>query len=435
VGVGILPNEDLKTHVDELISIISDNAEIKVTEEEITSELEKFLEYGVPIDQAKQTILKKFSSGNVSIPSNLKRMLIADLIPDQKSVKILAQVVSINPKEIIVKGETRQIYYGILQDESGTVSFTSWKEIDVEKGDVIEISNAYTGEWRGAVQLNIGDRITVEKKESDALPKDAFKPKKKQIKDLHSGIGSVDVKGVIIEFESREVEVNDEKKKVYSGVLGDETGKIPITCWSDFKLKKGDTVQITGGYVKNWKGIPQLTFDDKATVKKQKKAILIDDVPVRAIEMYKLVEQPGVYDISVEGTVTIIQSGSGFILRCPDCNRVLFNGECRVHGNVEGVADLRIKCIVDDGTGSVSAIFDRALTEKLIGKNLEECKEMSPDVLVDTILSSVYAHRVNLRGNALIDNFGTTFIVKNADFIEKDVLSEASNLASELEEL
>ena len=63
-------------------------------------------------------------------------------------------------------------------------------------------------------------------------------------------------------------------------------------------------------------------------------------------------------------------------MRCPECNRALQENECSVHGNVDGVEDLRIKLIVDDGTGVVSGIFDKSLTEKILGKTYDELKKI-----------------------------------------------------------
>ncbi len=116
------------------------------------------MEYGVPIDQAKQTIIKKFGGAIVFTGSSSKsseRTLISDFKPNQTSVKILGHVIAINPKDITVKGENRKIFYGILGDESGTIQFTSWKDLEVEKGDVVEISNAYTREWQGSCTIKL----------------------------------------------------------------------------------------------------------------------------------------------------------------------------------------------------------------------------------------------------------------------------------------
>ncbi|UCB58536.1 MAG: hypothetical protein JSV67_08015 [Thermoplasmatales archaeon] len=428
---------NLKTHVDDIINALKDDSKGEVSREELEKELEKFIEYGVPIEQAKQTLIKKFGGLAVltsSTPS--ERTLISELKPNQSSVKLLGHVIAINPKEVTVKGENRTIYYGILGDESGTIPFTSWGTLDVEKGDVIEISNAYTREWQGAVQLNLGDRVSVEKTEKDRLPKSAFEPKKVKLKDLRSGMGKVDLTARVLEISARDTDVNGETKKVFSGVIADQTGKAQFTSWHDFMIKEGDVLRINGGYIKAWKGIPQLTFDSTAIVKKlDKSKIKKDDLEVNQMLLHELIEKRGALDIQVEGTVIDIRPGSGFIHRCPECKRVIQNDECNLHGQVKGLLDLRIKLVVDDGTGAVGSILNRDITEKILGKTLTDVKNMTQEDILEKINNKLFAKTIILRGNALGDDFGTTLIVREAKLAEINVVEEAEKIVNELEEL
>ena len=432
-----MTEEDLESHVEDILNALKDLKE-DVSKEELEKELEKFMEYGVPIDQAKQTIIKKFG-GSVkfdSSPTSSERTLIADLESNERSVNLLGHVIAINPKEITVKGENRQIFYGILGDESGTIPFTAWNDIEVEKGDVIEISNAYTREWQGEPQLNFGDRVSIKKTDAERLPKSAFEPKEFKMGDLKSGLGRVEVTARVLELTERETEVDGEKKNVFSGVIGDETGKTQFTSWHDFKIKEGDVLKISGGYVKTWKGIPQLTFDEKASVKKlDKSRIPKDKIKTDKMPLHMLVEKRGALDVEVEGTIIEIRPGSGFIIRCPECNRVLQNDECTIHGKVDGKPDLRIKLIVDDGTGAINSILNQKLTEKILGKTLEECKKMNDDDLINEMNKQLFARRINMKGNALGDDFGTTFIPKNAELIDVKMKEEAEKLSDELGDL
>ncbi|OGS40732.1 MAG: hypothetical protein A3K77_04435, partial [Euryarchaeota archaeon RBG_13_31_8] len=354
-----------------------------------------------------------------------------------RSVNLLCRLITVNPKEITVKGDNRKIFYGILGDESGTISFTAWSsEFDFEKGDVVEISNAYTRQWQNGIQLNLGDQARVIKTDKDKLPESALKPRELKVKDLHSGIGAVDITVRITEINSRETETNGVTKKVFSGIIADGTGKAQFTSWHDFKLKDGDVLRITGGYVKSWKGIPQLTFDEKATVKKlDKNKIQKKDLQVSKMPIYTLVERGGAVDIEIEATVLEIRPGSGVIMRCPQCNRTLQNNECSVHGKVEGKIDLRLKLVVDDGTGSVSSVLNKELTEKLLGKTLEECKSMDENELLNDINKTLFTQRVSLRGNALGDEFGTNIIAKDVKLVDFDTKDDAEKLIKEIEEL
>jgi len=415
-----MATEDLKTHIEELLNILGD----KVTAEELEKEFRRFLEYGVPIEQAKKTLLKKHG-----VSSNYQdRTLIVDLQPNEKNVHILAEVLSINKKHATVRGKTREIYYGLLRDESGTIPFTAWKDLEIEKGDVIEVTNAYTREWQGNVQLNFGDRVKIEKKEME-IP--TSEPKSYKIKDLHPGIGSVELEGVILEVERRNVDVNGEEKTVFSGIIGDETGKTPFTAWYDFNLKKEGRYKIKGGYIKSWRGIPQLVFDENATVEELDVEGSVP-TPIRRVPLHILVEDGGAFDVEIEGTVIELQQGSGLINRCPECNRVLINGECKIHGAVEGIEDVRIKCIVDDGTGAASISFNREQTEKLIGKKMEEIKEMSEGEFLDEIRDKILAHPLRIRGNALTDSFGVTFIPREVVIVERNIVDETFKLQEKL---
>jgi replication factor A1 len=429
-----LPSDDLKKHTEEVISLLEKETINSINAEEIQSQLERFLEYGVPIDQAKQTLLKKYGASANMLSAAMEQTKIAELKPHLRSVKILGQIVTINPKDITVKGESRQIFYGILRDETGSVSFTSWHDIQVERGDVVEISNAYTNEWQGSIQVNIGNRTLIEKKDKNALPKETFEPTKCTIDEIYAGMGPLDLNACILEIEKKELEIDGESKTRFSGVLGDSTGKIPFTAWYDFKLKEKDTISLIGGYVRSWRGIPQVTFDEKAKVKKLKKdCISTEDIPERKLPLFEVEEHSGLYDVSVQGRLIEIQQGSGFILRCPECNRMLQDNQCQVHGDVEGIPDLRMKCIIDDGTGSVSAVFNREISEMLLGKTIDECKQMDPQSLMNLMKDLLYAHVFELRGNTLRDQFGITFIPQEVKRVEFDVKKDAEKIISMLD--
>ena len=147
----------------------------------------------------------------------------------------------------------------------------------------------------------------------------------------------------------------------------------------------------------------------------------------------ELVDRNGALDVDVEGTVIEIRKGSGLVQRCRECNRVLQDGACVVHGTVEGKVDVRMKLVIDDGTGSVSAILGKNVTEKLLGKTI---KDFSKDGgVIEEMNNMLFGHRINLQGNALGDKFGVTLIVRNAQRADFDIAAEAERLSQELETL
>jgi replication factor A1 len=306
----------------------------------------------------------------------------------------------------------------------------------MEKGDVIEIKNAYTREWQDTIRVNFGERTTLKKVEEDKLPEISYQPKPCKIADLRNTFGPVEVTVKVLEISKRDIDMEGEKREVFSGRIGDETGKAQFTAWHDFDLKKGEVINISGGYARFWKGIPQLVFDERAEVKKVDKKI---EVSSEKIPLHKLVEGRGGLDVAVEGTVIEIRDGSGYIERCPECKRVIQNGECRIHGKVRSVPDLRAKVIVDDGTAGIGVIIGRGLTEKLIGKDLEECREIASgkgnEEVLKLLEKSLLTRVIFLRGNAIGDEYGTTLIAREAELIEKNPKEEVTNLLHRVEEL
>ena len=82
------------------------------------------------------------------------------------------------------------------------------------------------------------------------------------IKDLKIREGNVNIVVDIVDVgEVREFEKFGTAGKVATAVAKDDTGDIKLTLWNDQidKVKAGDKVQITNGYVSEWQGEPQLT--------------------------------------------------------------------------------------------------------------------------------------------------------------------------------
>jgi len=156
-------------------------------------------------------------------------------------------------------------------------------------------------------------------------------------------------------------------------------------------------------------------------------------VKTQKLSLWELVERNGALDVEVEGTVIEIQKGSGLVQRCPECNRVLQQGTCTVHGAVQGRDDLRMKLVLDDGAGSVSAILGKDLTEKLLGKTMHDTS--AENGLIEEMNRLLFGHRISVQGNALGDQFGVTVIARDAKQADFNVAAEAERLSQDLEEL
>ncbi|MBP1922557.1 replication factor A1 [Halorubrum alkaliphilum] len=166
------------------------------------------------------------------------------------------------------------------------------------------------------------------------------------------------------------------------GLLGDESGTIKFVAFetSDLpELEEGQAYELTNVVTDEYEGSYSVKLNRTTGITAIDEEIEVGDNAD-----------------TVEGALVDIQSGSGLIKRCPeeDCTRVLQNGRCSEHGQVEGEFDLRIKAVLDDGETVTEVIFDREATEDLTGMGLEEAKDMAMDALDTTVVAEEMAEDV-----------------------------------------
>jgi len=436
-------NEELALHFEEL----KKELEGKISDEQLMKELNTYLnEYRVTPDAAKRGIKRKYGAEGPSsfVTADVISKKIADLMGTEMNVDITAKAVYVDKKQITVRGSQKTIISGIIGDETGTAPFTIWEgdNLELVKGEVYVLKNAYTKKWNDRVQVNLGSRGRVEKGANltvdvpdRTLLIDAAEIK---IGNIMDGLGNVTVTGRIMSVEERNITVKGEAKIVFSGIIADDSGKIQYSAWNDYELKEGETICIKNAYIRSWKGIPQLNLGDKCEVSRVDDSFGEIDMNASKKTVADIASIGGGLGVSITGTVVDLRGGSGLIRRCPECNRSVLNDECATHGHVEPVFDLRMKLILDDGTGAISAIVNRRDTEAMTGITLEAAEGLarargSPDLIAKEIAQMMIMKKVTVSGNVLSDDYGPMMIVEEARIESIDVLKEAEELYDELE--
>ncbi|MCX2819536.1 MAG: ssDNA-binding replication factor A large subunit [Methanobacteriota archaeon] len=160
-----------------------------------------------------------------------------------------------------------------------------------------------------------------------------------------------------------------------TGLVGDETGTIKFTSWA-----KSDVPTLEEGATYRLQNVVTDEFQGRMSVK------LNSSTEVEEIDAEIEV---GEQEIEVEGALVAVQSGSGLIKRCPedDCTRVLQNGRCSEHGEVEGEFDMRVKGVLDDGNETYDVLLDREATERVTGIEMEEAKQEAMDALDTSVVT------------------------------------------------
>jgi replication factor A1 len=151
------------------------------------------------------------------------------------------------------------------------------------------------------------------------------------------------------------------------GLMGDESGTIRFTKWT-----KAGLPQVEEGKSYLFKNVITSEYQGQFSVKLNKTSEIIpinEDIEVgRSLVEYS-------------GAIVDIQSGSGLIKRCPECNRALVKGACGEHGKVDGIYDLRVKAVMDDGEKVQDILLNREVTEALVGITLDQAKDMATEAL------------------------------------------------------
>jgi len=83
-----------------------------------------------------------------------------------------------------------------------------------------------------------------------------------KISELKAGQGSVNIEATVIEMsDAREFNKYGRVLRVANAVIKDDSGSIKLSLWNDDieRVKVGNTINITNGYVSEFQGEKQLT--------------------------------------------------------------------------------------------------------------------------------------------------------------------------------
>ncbi|MDZ7702687.1 MAG: Single-stranded DNA binding protein [Halobacteriales archaeon] len=415
---------NVEEHAEELA------ADLGADKEAVTRDLENLLAYSVPVDEAKQSLRRKYGGGDTS-PAEPEPRSVGDITTDDANVAVTATVLTVGTRSIRYQGEDQVIREGELADESGRLSYTAWEDFGFEPGDTVSIRNANVREWQGSPELNLGSSTTItEVDEALDVPYDVGG--EAALADLEPGDRGVTVDVVALEVEEKTIDGRDGETEILSGVLADESARLPFTDWDPHDaIAEGETIRIGNAYVREFRGVPSVNVSEFSTVEALDEAIEPGDAATMAVG--EAVAKGGVYDVAVTGHVVGVREGSGLIQRCPECGRVVQKGQCRSHGEVEAEDDLRVKAILDDGTGAVTAVLDDELTAEVYGGSLDDALEaareaMDTAVVADAIADRIVGREYRVRGNLSVDDYGANLQATTFDRVEAEPADRAAAL-------
>jgi replication factor A1 len=207
-----------------------------------------------------------------------------------------------------------------------------------------------------------------------------------KIKDVTS-----DGKWISLKVKVVELWENEKAAIAQIGQLGDDTGTIKFVMWTKSDLppmEEGKSYVIKNVVTDSWQGRFSVKLNKTSTI------VPTDDVEVTSS------------DAAMTGAIVDVQSGSGLVKRCPECNRILVKGACVDHGKQEGEYDLRVKAVIDDGRTAQDIILNQEMTYKVTGIDVKVAKKMAmdavdPAVVLDEIKRILLGKYFTVKGPVL----------------------------------
>lgn len=419
---------DIDNHAEELAS------DLGVDNEEVAADLENLIDYDVPLDEAKQSLRRKYGSGGGGSPTSVT---IDAITTDDASVTVTARVLTVGKRTIRYSGDDHTITEGEFADETGRISYTAWEDFGLEPGSTITVGNAGVREWDGKPELNLGESTSVTTAE-ESVDVAYEVGGERSLVALDPGDRGITLEIVVHELEERTIDGRDGPTDILSGVLADETTRLPFTDWEPHDaIEPGASLRLEDCYIREFRGVPSVNISEFTTVTPMDRAIEVNETAPRK-RIGAAVADGGMFDLELVGNVLAIRDSSGLIQRCPECNRVIQNGQCRSHGDVAGVDDLRVKAILDDGTGVATVVLDREITERVYGGTLDDARSdareaMDKEVVADAIAAEIVGKEYRVRGALSVDEYGANLDATEFESVTVEPRERAQTLLAEVD--
>ena len=250
-------------------------------QDEIRSAFVKYEEeFFIPPQDAIRSIVRRFrsesdtptsqtgASGQTKKPSK-KVSSLSELKADDREIEIEVEIVSHNVREQMIRGESKSISFGLLEDDpwqEGSGERTRWEYKDwgnnanITPGSVVRIEGASVNEYQGRMSININQSSRIAVLREGTRP--VVAPGEPIGIDSLPGDGYVCIVGRVMSVRPDQIHKRDGSGSidVVRGRLADESGAIGFLSWEPFEFEVGSLLKIDGAQVKTFRDTPELNF-------------------------------------------------------------------------------------------------------------------------------------------------------------------------------
>ncbi len=395
----------------------------------------------ININQSSRVVVLREGVRTVTTPGEPVEI---NTISSDGAVTVVGRLLA-SRKDVIHRKDgsgTIDIVRGRIADDTGAIGFLSWESFEHEIGSLLKFENVQVKTFRDTPELNIGTstRIEIYHDSNFASADDLGARAVSRIEDLRDGSRDVEIVVEVQKMIRRDFKGKDgEDKSVWSGDIADPTGRCRCSIWSEppFDFEATPVViRLRGVRVRAWQGIPDITIDDVSQIEILAAAPWGEGIDlannVVEVPLSDLASGASRVGISTSGHIISVREDSGIISRCPECRRVLRDGECATHGPQQGDADVRMRLVLDDGKSTISVIVNKAASESLIGMNQEsittEISENGSMTFVQNLRERLLGRQLQASGRTIVDEQGAMLLSDDVELIELETELIAAEL-------
>lgn len=234
--------------------------------------------------------------------------------------------------------------------------------------------------------------------------------------------------------------------RVCNLVVFDETGEARVPLWDkqietiEESLKPGDVIQLKNISSRQniFGGIELVLLKTSNIIKLEDDKSLPSTPSPSASKRIELKDATEGY-FEIRAIIVDVFNTNPIFLSCPKCKSKVenANGEyiCKTHGNVKPDANMIITGVLDDGTGTIRAVFFKDMAREISDIDVKALQDMTQEEAIKLIKENVLGKEFLFKGRIQKNKIFESLEFVASDVKEVDVLEESNRIMDELSEL
>lgn len=186
-----MSDDSLRQHATDIHDQLPDS--IDATPDEIEARLTSFIDYQVPLDEARRSVLSHYRDGvdadRAAIDTDTHEIDLEAIDTPDQWVDVTAKVVELwEPRSDAIA------QVGLLGDETGTSKFTAWATSDLPtlaEGHVYHLASVVTDEYQGQYSIKLNRTTAIEELDREMEVGDNSTTLTGALVDVQSGSGLI----------------------------------------------------------------------------------------------------------------------------------------------------------------------------------------------------------------------------------------------------